>query len=294
MAVMTADRVLRLRAGRILGYCEYGDPSGRPLMVFHGLPGSRLSGVLFDEPARERGIRVLAVDRPGFGLSDFQHRRRIVDWPVDVAELADALDLERFAVVGVSGGGPYAAVCAWALPERVSAAGIVSGVGPFEQPDAADGMGQANRVLFRIARSAPFLVGPPIWFTSLVVRRTSEKTMARMVKSVPAADRAVFENKDMLRLFRRDLREAFRVGTVGAAHETRLVVKPWGFPVGGIRVPVHLWQGLDDENVPPSMGRYQARVIPDCQAEFIPGAGHLWVFEHPSDVLDALFRPKAS
>jgi pimeloyl-ACP methyl ester carboxylesterase len=292
MAVMTPDRVLRLRDGRILGYCEYGDPAGRPLMFFHGLPGSRLSGALFDEPARERGIRVLAVDRPGFGLSDFQPSRRLTGWPTDVAELADALDLERFAVVGVSGGGPYAAVCAWAMPERVSGAGVVSGVGPFQQPDAEEGMGQGNRVLFGMARRAPFLVGLPIRFMAVVVRRSPGKALRRMAKSLPAADRAVLENKDTLRLFKRDLGEAFRGGTAGAVHETRLVVKPWGFPIEGIRVPVHLWQGLDDENVPPSMGRYQARVIPDCQAEFIPGAGHLWVFEHAGVVLDALFPPK--
>jgi pimeloyl-ACP methyl ester carboxylesterase len=105
-------RTIRLRGGRRLGYAERGDPGGRPLLYFHGWPGSRVEGCLGDEPARAKGIRLMALDRPGMGLSDHQPRRALVDWPDDVIEVAAALRLDRFAVLGISGGGPYAAVCA--------------------------------------------------------------------------------------------------------------------------------------------------------------------------------------
>jgi pimeloyl-ACP methyl ester carboxylesterase len=101
------DRTIRLLDGRRLGYAEWGDPGGRPLFFFHGWPGSRIEGYLGDEAARARGVRLIAIDRPGMGLSDFQQHRTLVDWPDDVVQVAAALGLNRFAVLGISGGGPY-------------------------------------------------------------------------------------------------------------------------------------------------------------------------------------------
>jgi pimeloyl-ACP methyl ester carboxylesterase len=98
------DRTIRLRDGRQLGYAEWGDFGGAPVLFFHGWPGSRIEGRLGDEAARVTGVRLVAIDRPGMGLSVFQPRRTLVDWPADVVELASALGLDRFAVLGISGG----------------------------------------------------------------------------------------------------------------------------------------------------------------------------------------------
>ena len=120
---MNADAVageLRLSDGRALGYAQYGDPEGRPLFFSHGTPGSRTLAQLFDAGARRDGVRLIAPERPGFGRSDFLPDRTFADWPDDVSELADALGFDRFAVAGSSGGGPYAAACAWKLPERLT------------------------------------------------------------------------------------------------------------------------------------------------------------------------------
>jgi pimeloyl-ACP methyl ester carboxylesterase len=113
------NRTIRLRDGRRLGYAEWGDPDGRPLFYFHGWPGARVEGRLGDEAARAQGVRMIALDRPGMGLSDYQPRRTLVDWPDDVIQLAAAMGLDRFAVLGISGGGPYAAACAWKLSDRL-------------------------------------------------------------------------------------------------------------------------------------------------------------------------------
>ena len=127
------DNVLRLTDGRRLGYAEYGDPDGWPLMFFHGTPGSRVMARFAASRAREMGVRLIAPERPGFGLSDVQPQRRLLDWVEDIRELADALSLDRFAVAGVSGGGPYVAACAWKMGKRLVAAGIVSGLAPADR-----------------------------------------------------------------------------------------------------------------------------------------------------------------
>src|SRR5262249_37258319 len=101
-------RLITLADGRRLAFCEYGAPQGKPVFSFPGWPGSRLEARLAAPTARRFNARLIAVDRPGFGRSDFKKRRTLVDWPGDVAKLADALGLDRFSIAGVSGGGPYA------------------------------------------------------------------------------------------------------------------------------------------------------------------------------------------
>src|SRR5690242_10978716 len=125
---MRDSHVTVLPDGRDLGWMELGTSSGSPVFAFHGTPGSRLQFEIDDAPIRAAGLRLICPDRPGYGLSTFQPGRRLTDWPADVAYLADHLDIDRFAVLGTSGGGPHAAVCAALLGNRVTAAAIVSGV----------------------------------------------------------------------------------------------------------------------------------------------------------------------
>ena len=127
------SQILTLPSGRVLGFAEFGAPKGTPLLFFHGFPSSRLEARGLDLIARKRGIRVLALDRPGFGLSSFQPGRRIVDWPNDVLEFVQHVQIKSFAVLGGSGGAPYALACAKALPaDMLSAVGLVSAAPPWE------------------------------------------------------------------------------------------------------------------------------------------------------------------
>ena len=142
MAIDRTELQITLSDGRALGYAEYGDPQGKPVFYFHGFPSSRLDWLLSDSNnvAAELNTRIIAVDRPGMGLSDPKPDREMLDWPDDVAELADAFKIKRFAGLGMSGGGPYAAACAYKIPERLTATGIVSGMGPADAPGAKDGL----------------------------------------------------------------------------------------------------------------------------------------------------------
>jgi len=284
-------QTITLRDGRTLGYAEYGDPNGKPLFWFHGFPGCRLDGKLVEEAAAAADVRVIAPDRPGMGLSTFQPARTFLDWPGDVRQLADSLGLERFAVAGISGGGPYAAVCALKLADRLTAAGIISGVGPLRAKRATKGMSRQNRALFWLGRHTPLLPEGVMWIQSVRVRqaRKPERLLTQMKRSFAEVDRPYLDRPEIRDALLSEVKEAFRQGSRGPAYELRLYSHRWGFRLRDITMPVHLWQGEADTNVPVSMARYLAKMIPHCRATFYPGEGHLMAIDRMPEILAALF-----
>ncbi len=286
-----ADTQIQLKDGRTLAFAGYGDPQGRPVLHFHGTPSSRLEGSLplVDESATRLGIRLLIPDRPGMGDSDFQPGRTLLDWPADMLELADALGLERFAVVGLSGGGPYAAACAYRIPQRLTTAGIVSGVSPLNVPHVFEGMDRSDRQMFGLAGRAPWLLRLVLWYTAHELCRNPDRALARMAVELSAPDRAVLAEGDIKEAFIRTSLEAFRHGTRGATWDCVLFAHPWGFRPQDIRMPVYLWHGEADTTCPIAMGRYMAGAIPDCNAHLIPQEGHYsLIARHYEEVLTAL------
>jgi pimeloyl-ACP methyl ester carboxylesterase len=281
-------RVLQLSDGRRLGYAEYGDRQGAPVLFFHGTPGSRRVARYAERAAGRRGIRLIAPDRPGFGLSDFQVGRTLGAWPADVLELADALGIDRFAVAGVSGGGPYVAACAWRLAGRLTQAGIVSGVGPLDDPALAAELSRSYRAGFAVVRRLPAAARMALGLGALGLRRAPGCLLASLAASLPGVDRAIFRRPRVRALLLDDAREALRQGTRGMIQELILFSRPWEVPLGQIRTPIRLWHGEADAQVPVALARHFAAALPDCRASFIPSAGHLWVLDHLDEVLAAL------
>jgi pimeloyl-ACP methyl ester carboxylesterase len=269
-----------------LGYAEWGDHGGRPLLYFHGWPGSRLEGRLGDEAARAQGVRLIALDRPGMGLSDYQPRRALVDWPVDVSQVTAALGLDRFAVLGISGGGPYAAACAWKLSEQLAGAGIVSCLAPLDIPGAMVGMGQRNRLSFQLVGRLGILRRALFAAMGMSVRRHPDRILERGVAA--DVDKKYLDRLDVRKVLVESLSEAFQGGSRGPAWEMGLYARPWGFRLEDIRTPVYLSHGEQDANAPVTMGRYLASVIPDCQAAFYPGEGHLHFVDRLPEILAAV------
>lgn len=148
-------RVIRFD-NRGFGIAEYGDINGEPIFFFHGWPGARLQGKMAEDQALKLGIRFIALDRPGFGLSDFQRNRTLLDWPRDVLGIADILGLDKIGLIGLSGGAPYALACAHQFPERLSSIGIINSLGPSGFRTAAKRISRENRTLFLLARLAPW------------------------------------------------------------------------------------------------------------------------------------------
>jgi pimeloyl-ACP methyl ester carboxylesterase len=283
------DSLLTLRDGRSLSYALSGDPAGKPVFYFHGWPGSRLEVELLAPAALAAGLSLIAVDRPGYGGSSFKPGRALAEWPADVAELADALGHRRFAAAGVSGGGPYAAAVARFLGPRLTAVAIVCGLGPTDRSQATKGMMPVNRFIFGVAARVPPVLRALLALMARELRRRPETAMPRILAGLPEVDRRVLQRPEMAAIFSRSTLEAFRHGTRGAAWDGRLYVRPWGFRVQEIEVPVHLWHGEVDRNVPIAMGRLQAEAIPRCQAHFFADEGHLsLVVNRASEILAAL------
>lgn len=271
-------------AGRRLCYAEYGDPRGAPVFYFHGLPGSRLDARVAAVTAMRRGVRLIAPDRPGFGLSDPQLGRRILDWPADVRALAEALDVGRFAVLGVSGGAPYAAACAYALPECVTVAGIAAGMGPLDRLATLRGMAWMFRLGLALARRAPRLA--PAFCATVAGVLRGLAGHAHLGRSGCAADRRVLARPEIAQTLRESFLEAARAGTAGIAHDLLLHAGAWGFALDDVRCPVHLWHGEADLTVPAHIGRVLAAAIPGCRAHFYAAEGH---FSLPINRIDDIF-----
>ena len=282
---------VRLRDGRTLGYAEYGSACGEPVLVFHGSPGARLQVRVAHGPALARGIRIIAPDRPGQGLSTGRPGRAIADWPDDVGELADALGIARCAVVGISGGGPYAAACAWRLPGRVSCAGIISGVVPGAGPELAPYLRGRGLGLLNLVLDTPWLMRAIMDLGAVPCRRLPRRIFELVRALAAPEDQAVLGRAEVAATLSASLREAFRNGGQGVADELLLLMRPWSVRLEEIQVPVRLWHGEADGIVPVAMGRYLARSIPNCRAEFIPGGGHYVAFDRIGPVLDAMTSP---
>lgn len=288
---MTSSEVLQLDDGRLLGYATYGDPAGRPVFYFHGCPGSRLEAQLADQVAARMGIRLIAIDRPGFGLSDFKPRRTIFEWPDDVVKIADALSINRFATIGVSGGGPYAAACALRIPDRLSAVAIVCGLGPLHLPGGTDRMIRKNHFIFFLGRRLPWLARISLRRMAYQVRRDPALMVGRLMGALPDPDRAVLARPEVKTAIRDNVLEAFRSGSRGTACELLLYTRPWGFLLEDISTGVNLWHGEQDLSVPLTMGQYQARTIPNCRATFYPDEGHFsLVLNHMEEILSAVVQ----
>jgi pimeloyl-ACP methyl ester carboxylesterase len=269
-----AASLVRLPDGRRLSYAEHGLPDGRPVLVFPGTPGSRLLR-LPEEATRAAGVRTLVIERPGCGCSDFQPGRTLLDWPKDVTAFADALGIERFAVVGISGGGPYAAACAYALPSRVIHTAILGGVGPVTETNLQE-MPRVRQVMAWFARHAPALVAPLLWLFGNP-QRNPEGFYERMLSQNSAVDLEILRRPEMKAAMMASYRESTRNGIRGFAREGIIASNDWGFQPEQIASPVSIWHGEEDFNVPMSAVKALAERIPGCRAHFVPGEGH-WLF----------------
>ena len=285
-----AAEQLTLADGRRLCFEQFGDREGQPVFYCHGFPGCRLEAGLMADAASAAGARLIAADRPGMGRSSPQPERAIGDWPEDLAALADNLGLARFYLLGVSGGAPFAMVCAAALPERILGLGVVCGLGSLESGDVEAGMGWMQRSTIDFARAWPALAQPI--YTGLLAPTMAwypDLVLSFLVPHSARADREVLARPEVRSLLRANIRETFRQGGAAASRELWLFTHRWEPDPGRVLVPTRLWHGEADRTVPVEMGRRHARLIPQCNAEFLPHEGHFSLpVLHGRRILDQL------
>jgi pimeloyl-ACP methyl ester carboxylesterase len=266
---------VRLSDGRLLGVERLGRPGGTPVLAFHGLPGSRLDFLTESRACAQAGVELIALDRPGFGLSSPQAGRVPLDWAHDVAALADALELERFSVLGYSAGGKYALACAFALPERIEAAAVVSGSGPPDMPGWEERMIPPERVVQWASLHAQSLARGSWVLLGLLAQRLPGPVMAAFARSLSGPDRELADDPQVRGALLVSLLEGLRQGGTATVEDYAIEGRAWDFDLGRIEVPVRLWHGDQDDEVPLAHARLLAEQIPGATLEVVENAGHL-------------------
>ena len=276
-----SSSTVRVDGGEV-GYAEYGDPDGSPILFFHGIPGSRLLGRALHDAGRATAARIVALERPGCGLSDHRRARSVADCARVAGDAADQLGIGRFCSLGVSGGGPYALACARLFPERVAAVVLVSSVGTPEEPGVVL---RSSRVLVALGRFSPLLVVPPLVLAKRRVARQYDQVL-RAVEDELAADGV--DHPQAAKLLLTDCFEAFARGSRGVAGDCARI-RHWGFAPEEVRAPVHLWHGRDDRHISVHAAELLARRLPACRARFLRSEGHFRVLQdHAVEILDTL------
>ena len=281
---------VRIDRGRRLGFAEFGPPKGRPLLWLHGTPGARRQiAPQARELAHERGVRIVSVERPGIGDSTPHLYGSVVEIAADLRRFCDALGLERFAVAGLSGGGPYALACAHEMPDRVVAAAILGGVAPSMGPDAAEGGATAwTRAFSALLRQIHSPLGGLMRGTIRVLEPFAETAIDLFARMMPPGDQRLFQDEDVRQMFREDLILGSRRYMQAIWLDAALFGRPWGFALSDIRVPTHLWYGDADTIVPVRHGEHLAGRIPGAQLRIRSEEGHLGGLGASREIFDAV------
>jgi pimeloyl-ACP methyl ester carboxylesterase len=272
---MKTTNFLTLPDNRQLAYAEYGNSNGHPVLYFHGGGSSRLEPLLLgDEVFSRLGLRVIAPDRPGMGQSDFRPNRGFSDWVKDVVALADALGLNKFSVLGISAGGGYAAACAAKIPKRLHAVVIASGAW---QMDTIADLPKFNRWIWILIKQFPLFHRVLLKFMRRSFNRSPEKLLATFKKQLPSVDYTVLEPPGRMEASCQASIEGLRSGTRGSAWDIQLYLRKWDFSLDEIQMPLTLFYGEQDMNVPLDLAKQVASTLPTAKLVIYPNEGHFSV-----------------
>lgn len=265
--------------GRRIAYYEYGEPTGRPIIYCHGT-GSHIHVMMAHKAAKRRNWRIIVPDRPGVGQSDFQRERTNISTARDIAALADSLGIERFGIMGISGGGPALLACAHEYPHRLEFAVDYACAAPlYTDARALADLGFMDRVYARLGTSLPLAVFQLpfslLGFMQKVLK--NPRLFAKLMQSsMSAQDIKLFDCPEMAYLIMRDFQELFRNSIAGPALDAQLIYKQWGFSLSDINFPVHIFQGSEDRFVPPIYSQYLNKQLKNSTLHIIEGQGHFY------------------
>ncbi|MGH2933590.1 MAG: alpha/beta fold hydrolase [Gaiellaceae bacterium] len=283
---------LRLRDGRELSYGTTGPRDGRPVVYCHSLPGSHVQPHFTEALMHELGVRLLALDRPGFGRSDFKPGRTVTEWPDDVAEFADALGLETFSLLGVSAGAPYLLACCLRIPERVERCAIMSGITPGDPPSLIHSVAPAPvRWAVRHSRRVSYGI-----HTALVagMRRRPDRALVAMSRNPSEIDAAILRRPEVGQFVLSLCLAAAERGVRGWVYDDWLLSRDWDFAPSDLdpRVQVDLWYGEKDPAIPVEHVRKLAEQLPNARLHLLPGEAHFSIiFNRTPEVFTTLLLP---
>ncbi|MBD3669849.1 MAG: alpha/beta fold hydrolase [Gammaproteobacteria bacterium] len=274
--------------GRRLSFAEYGPEDGYPTIMMHGLTGSRLQLHPNHRPLYENNIRLFIPERPGYGYSDSQSERTILDWNRDLDELSDFLELERFALMGYSVGGSFAMAAAAHFGERVSHLSLVSSMGQYHDLEDLDGMLPMFRMLLGLGKFTPSIAMALMRLMTRSIRSKPDKYFERIIEQSPQMDKEVLSDPDIQSVYTRSVLEAARQGERDMMLEQLMMARDWGFSPREVEVPVTMWHGELDRHVPLPMARAIQAELPRVKMKLIQGAGHFLIFRYWPEIVSEL------
>ena len=266
-------RFWEISPGRRLAWNEYGDPGGKPVMYYHGWPSSRLQARLAHHLAQERGLRLIAMDRPGMGRSTWEPGRRLATWPELIGRFADSLGIGKFGQIGVSGGGPYVLACAARIPERLSGSAVLGGAVILDE-SGLRGLHPAYRMLGKV-RKLPAPVFSGLFRLASVASRWQPgwPPLSWVLSTVAAEDRRLLlDSPNLWVLIAKSFREGVRGR--GVMTDAEIYFQPLDFDPGEVRHPIRYWHGGDDRNIPLASVREFTCRIPGAELTVEDGLGH--------------------
>ncbi|MBN1155554.1 alpha/beta hydrolase [candidate division KSB1 bacterium] len=284
MIVDKDNEVFELPDGRKLGYAVYGDPEGQPVLSFHGIPGSRLQRVPNLMFLQSLSICLYSIDRPGIGLSSAKEDRSVLDWSYDVENFCLGLNIDQFSVVGISGGAPYALACAFRLYRSIRHVALISGLAPIDVPSNLKELDPRLKFIFKIADRHPKLLSG---YLSIVYRFFKNKpgdAFNFFMSHLPESDQRIFDSPEIIQMFKTDIAEAFRQGSDGVVNELTTLLRPWGFNVSEIKLPIHIWHGTADSIVPFHLFHYMTRNVHSVIPHVIDNGGHFFVVDYSPEI----------
>ncbi len=278
---------VRVAGGRRLSTQAHGDPDGSPIFLLHGTPGSRLGPRPRTAVLHRLGVRLISFDRPGYGGSDRLPGRQVADAAADVLAIADAYDLEKFAVVGRSGGGPHALACAALLPERLTRAAVLVGIAPHgaDGLDWFGGMAESNVLEFTAAAAGYAGIAPQLHAAADAIRANPASLITSLHSELPDPDRRVVADSGIRSMLLETYAEALRTSAHGWIDDALAFCSPWGFDPAAVTVPVLIWHGASDVFSPASHARWLADKIPSATVVVQAGAAHFGALDVLPDIL---------
>lgn len=284
-------QTMTLSDGRDLGYAQSGDANGIPLFLLHGLNSSRLEVCIAEDAMLKFGIRCIGIDRPGIGLSSFQKDRTVLGFVDDIEALAEHLNIEKFLLIGVSAGTPYALACSYKIPHKIIACGIISGVAPVFT-FGLKGMSKGSRDFIILSKKIPFIIKYIFWFLHGRLSKNSEKEdlfLQSIMFSLDDVDKKLIESSSAKKLLLKTCREGYKQGSKRVADDGILAFgKPWGFKLEEIDfTPIYLWHGEKDKGIPLAMAKHMSENLEGSILKTYPKEGHLSIiFNQIDDILN--------
>jgi pimeloyl-ACP methyl ester carboxylesterase len=285
--VKAETRLVPLKRGGHLAYGEYGDAKGVPTFFFHGWPSSRTMAELTDTAARHLGVRIISPDRPGICESTFQMNRTLLDWPEVLETLANHLQIDRFHMLAISGGAPYAYVTGWQMPERVRAMAIVSGAPPISDLSDHAGLLPLYRRMLALDRTHPRLLRALFYLVRpFAMFRLPFRYMRVLLNMLQPCDAEALSDSAAFDACFESQRRAWRGAGEGVLADAQIYARPWGFRLEEVKVPVRLWHGKQDRAFSFGVAEEVARRLPNCTARYVDNEGHYSLpIRHMSEIL---------